>query len=76
MPHYNIIAKPLTQLLTKEGFHWDERTQAAFELLKQAMVKTPTLVLPNFAHPFVIEMDSCDTGVTEVLIQDGHPLHT
>ena len=57
VPRYGIIAKPLTQLLTKKGFSWNEQAQAAFLQLKQAMVNTPVLVLPNFDKPFSVETD-------------------
>lgn len=71
---YGIIAKPLTQLLTKKGFKWSEQAQAAFELLKSAMANTPVLALPDFTRPFSIETDACDTGVGAVLVHDGHPI--
>ena len=74
MPRYGIIAKPLTQLLTKKGFQWNEQAQAAFEQLKQAMLNTPVLALPNFDRPFSIETDACDTGIGAVLVQDNHPV--
>jgi hypothetical protein len=74
VPRYGIIAKPLTQLLTKKGFLWNAQAQTAFEQLKSAMVNTPVLALPNFARPFQIETDACDTGVGAVLVQDGHPI--
>jgi hypothetical protein len=31
--------------------------------LKEAMVSTPVLQLPNFQKQFVIEMDACDLGI-------------
>jgi hypothetical protein len=71
---YGIIAKPLTELLTKKGFRWSEKAQAAFELLKECMLNTPVLALPNFNRPFSIETDACDTGIGAVLVQDGHPV--
>lgn len=72
--HYGIIAKPLTQLLTKKGFQWNDQAQQAFEKLKQAMMNTPVLALPNFDHPFSIETDACDTGIGAVLVQNAHPI--
>ena len=74
VPHYGIIAKALTELLTKKGFHWTPQAQVAFDQLKQAMMETPVLALPNFDRPFAIETDACDTGIGAVLTQDGHPL--
>lgn len=74
VPRYDIIAKPLTQLLSKKGFQWNEQAQTAFEQLKLAMVNTPVLALPNFDRPFSIETDACDTGIGAVLVQDNHPI--
>lgn len=74
IPHYGIIAKPLTQQLTKKGFAWTEQVQLAFDTLKKVMVTTPVLALPNFNKPFSIEKDACNTGIGAVLVQDGHPI--
>lgn len=74
VPRYGVIAKPLTQLLTKKGFAWNEQAEAAFQELKLSMVNTHVLALPNFDRPFTIETDACDTGIGAVLVQDGHPV--
>ena len=71
--NYDIIARPLTNLLKKE-FIWDEAAAAAFLTLKQAMITTPVLQLPDFSKVFVVETYACDSGIGAVLMQDGHPL--
>jgi hypothetical protein len=72
--HYGIISKPLTQLLTKKGFEWTPEATVAFLALKQAMVQTPVLALPNFQLPFTVETNACELGVGAVLMQLGHPI--
>ena len=72
--HYGLIAKPLTQLLRKKQFCWSDDAQHAFERLKQAMVTTPVLALPNFKEPFEVETDASDIGIGAVLMQHGQPV--
>jgi hypothetical protein len=72
--NYGIIARPLSNLLKKKGFLWDDAATAAFEELKHAMSTTPVLQLPDFQKTFVVDTDACDTGIGAVLMQDHHPL--
>jgi hypothetical protein len=60
---YGTIAKPLTQLLKKKQFLWSLEEDLSFTALKQAMISTPVLALPNFAAPFVVETDASDHGI-------------
>jgi hypothetical protein len=69
--HYGLIAKPLTQLLKKKGFGWNETATKAFLALKTAMMTTPVLALPNFSDTFTIETDACMDGIGAVLMQKG-----
>ncbi|GKC13696.1 putative mitochondrial protein [Tanacetum coccineum] len=71
---YAIISKPLTTLLKKNSFEWFGIAQEAFEKLKNVMVQAHVLGLPNFKKEFNVENDSCGTGISVVLQQDGRTL--
>nr|KYP71834.1 Retrotransposable element Tf2 [Cajanus cajan] len=68
---YGKIAKPLTDLTRKEGFHWGEQAQTAFERLKKAMTEAPVLRLPDFTKEFVIECDAAGRGLGAVIYKPG-----
>ena len=68
------IAAPLTSLLKKNSFHWDEHAEFAFLSLKQALSKSPVLCLPDFTSKFVVECDASGSGIGAVLQQHGHPV--
>ncbi|XP_026457490.1 uncharacterized protein LOC113358147 [Papaver somniferum] len=72
--NFGLISKPLTDLLKKNCFQWNDSAQLAFQKLKDAVTSTPVLVLPNFSKPFEISTDACDTGVGAVLTQGGRPI--
>ena len=65
---YDIIAKPLTSMLKKEGFAWIEEFRRTFEKLKQAMTRTPVLALPNFQQSFEVHIDASGDGIGAVLV--------
>ena len=53
--HFAIIAKPLTALLKKGVFYvWTQDQEISFNTLKQAVISSPVLALPNFNQPFAI----------------------
>jgi hypothetical protein len=72
--NYAAIAQPLTTLLKKDSFHWNEEAQKAFNTLKEAMVSAPILSLPNFESQFIVQMDASGFAMGAVLIQNKHPL--
>ena len=72
--HYGIIARPLTNLLKKGQFGWTEEAEIAFQDLKQAMTSTPTLAMPNFSEPFIIECDASGNSIGAILTQQSRPI--
>jgi hypothetical protein len=72
--HYGIVAKPLTNLLKKKQFSWNDQPQQAFEQLKAEMATTPVLALPNFNQQFILETNACDTCIGVVLMRQKRPI--
>jgi hypothetical protein len=71
---YDSIAAPLTALLKKHDFSFNDKAAAAFQALKAAVTSASVLVLPDFARLFVVECDASTYGFGAVLIQDKHPI--
>lgn len=72
--NYGVIAKPLTARLKKGNFKWTAEAEAAFHKLKDAMIHTVVLQLPDSSKPFLLETDASYAGIGAVLMQDKHPL--
>ncbi|GKA70256.1 putative mitochondrial protein [Tanacetum coccineum] len=68
------ISQPLSNLLKNNAFHWSTDAQISFENLKEAMIQTPVLALPNFEVEFMVETDASGIGLGAVLQQGGHPI--
>nr|GEX34495.1 hypothetical protein [Tanacetum cinerariifolium] len=71
---YASISQPLVALTNKYAFKWNPSAELAYHKLKEAMIKSPVLSLPNFEQEFVVETDASGKGIGAVLYQNGHPI--
>lgn len=71
---YAQVAAPLSDLVRKDNFHWDAKTEITFQVLKEKLTSTPVFIFPNFSLPFIIETDACEVGVRAILLQKEHPI--
>ena len=71
---YGEIARPLTDQLKKDGFHWSGQAEKTFVTLKQVMSSVPVLALPDLTQPFILETDASGQGLGVVLTQNSRPI--
>nr|GFB76617.1 retrovirus-related Pol polyprotein from transposon 17.6 [Tanacetum cinerariifolium] len=67
---------PKTAFRTRYGhykfqvkFEWDDKQEAAFQLLKQKLCSAPILVLPEGSEDFIVYCDASNKGLGVVLMQ-------
>jgi len=72
VPNFSAVAAPLTNLLHKEQtYKWTDDTQQAFEWLKERLMTTPVLILPNPEKHFTLTTDASDYAIGAVLSQNS-----
>ncbi|KAG6528588.1 hypothetical protein ZIOFF_010767 [Zingiber officinale] len=71
---YGVLASPLTSLLRRNSFEWNELAELAFQKLKIALTSTLVLALPDFSKSFVVDCDASDMGIGAILQQEGRPI--
>ncbi|GJS23752.1 retrotransposon gag domain, retroviral aspartyl protease, partial [Tanacetum coccineum] len=72
--NYGMITCSLTSLTKKDGFVWSTEALTAFHKLKQALMSTPVLRIPDFSKDFTVECDASSEGVGAILSQEDHPV--
>jgi RNase H-like domain found in reverse transcriptase len=70
---YHILA-PLTDLMGKKAFVWEDKHQQAFEEMKALIASDALLVYPNHNKPFDIDTDASDYQLGAVIKQDNRPI--
>ncbi|GBN31626.1 Retrovirus-related Pol polyprotein from transposon 297 [Araneus ventricosus] len=70
---YAKIVEPLTNALKeknkREQITWTPECQKAFDTIKGKLVERPVLHAPDYSKPFIIQVDSSNTGTGVVLCQ-------
>ena len=74
MKNYGCIVVPLTTILKKDSFHWNEFANVSFEQLKKAMCTTPVLATPDFTKEFIVECDASGNGIGVLFMQEGQTI--
>ncbi|GKG13580.1 putative reverse transcriptase domain-containing protein [Tanacetum coccineum] len=60
----------MTKLTQKSmKFEWEEKAEAAFQLLKQKLYSAPILALPEGSKNFMVYCDASHKGLGAVLMQ-------
>ena len=68
IPHFADVAHPLTSLTSKTTqFVWESEQQAAFVVLKQALLTQPLLDYPKRDDQFVLATDASEIGLGAIL---------
>ena len=75
VPNYAEIASPLSKLMFEESMkmseplRWTQEAEDAFCALKQALVSSTTLALPDYSKPFMQMVDCKGQFMTSVITQ-------
>jgi transposase InsO family protein len=70
--NYATIAEPLISLTRDtdhKQFTWTLACQQAFEHLRQLLAQAPIISYPHFDHPFLLQLDASDVGLSAILAQ-------
>ncbi|GKF14448.1 putative reverse transcriptase domain-containing protein [Tanacetum coccineum] len=67
---FSKITKPMMKLTQKNvKFDWSEKTETAFQLLKQKLCSAPILALPEGSENFLVYCDASRKGFSAFFMQ-------
>jgi hypothetical protein len=74
--NFSGISAPMMDTVKKrhKSFHWKEKDEKSFNLLKRKIMEQPILVLPDFQKTFHIKCDASRFAIGVVLIQEDMPI--
>lgn len=73
--NFGVVARPLFNLLKKGAqFAWTPATEITFQLVKQQLIITPVLALPDFNLPFTVETATNTTALEQCCSKKAIPL--
>ena len=67
--HYAELTAPLEDVKNEATIHWNDLLRTSFEVVKEALLRSPVLSFPDFTRPFHIATDASQTGIGGVLFQ-------
>lgn len=71
---FGTISKPSIDLIEKNSFVWNGKTQKAFDKFKSALYEALGLALSEFNKTFVLETNTCNTRLRAIPSQKRKPL--
>nr|GFA79449.1 putative reverse transcriptase domain-containing protein [Tanacetum cinerariifolium] len=67
---FSKIATPMTKPTQKKvKFEWDDKQEAAFQLLRQKLCSAPILALPEGSKDFIVYCDALNKGLGAVFMK-------
>jgi ribonuclease HI len=70
IPNFAEIIKYITDMLKKDAeIKWIPEAKESFENIKQALIKAPVLIIPNYSKEFLIFSFSSEDTIVVVLLQ-------
>jgi hypothetical protein len=74
--NFSEISAPMMDTVKKrhKSFHWTEKDEKSFNLLKRKITEQPILVLPDFQKTFQVKCDASGFAIGAVLSQEDSPI--